>query len=371
MKLSDIPDVNFVDLDAKQIEAEVFAVYTAITGRNVEMGDPIRLFILFIVDLIIRLLNKINDTGRQNLIKHSTGTCLDGLAANAWITRIGASPATVTIKATLSAERERETVIPAGTRVSPGNNIYFATDKDLVIAAGELEGIVSATCTEIGTVGNNYIIGEIKTIVDPVPYVASMANITKSEGGAEVEEDDALRERVWEAPESLSVAGPAGAYRAKAMAVNSAIADVYPYSPSPGVVRNVVMLQNGGIPGEEILADVLEALNADTERPLTDYVEVVAPEVVSYDIDAKYYILSDASAMTVQAKVAEAVNEYVAWQYGALGRDITPDKLQSLIYAIPGVKRVVITAPVHTVLREVQIAKPNSISVTMAGSEDE
>ena len=198
-----------------------------------------------------------------------------------------------------------------------------------------------------------------------------MTNITKSEGGAEIEEDDALRERVWEAPEALSVAGPAGAYRAKAMAVNSAIADVYPYSPSAGVVRNVVMLQDGGIPGEEILADVLEALNADTERPLTDFVEVVAPEVVNYDINAQYYILQDASAVTIQAQVAEAVSEYVTWQYGALGRDITPDKLQSLIYAIPGIKRVVITSPVHTVLSEIQIAKPQFISVTMAGSEAE
>ncbi|MBE6091696.1 MAG: baseplate J/gp47 family protein [Selenomonas ruminantium] len=371
MKLSDIPDVNFVDLNAEEIEAEVFTLYTTITGRSVEKGDPIRLFILFIVDLIIRLLNKINDTGRQNLIKHSTGTCLDGLAANAWITRIGASPATVTIKAVLSTVRERETVIPAGTRVSPGNNIYFATDKDLVIAAGETEGIVAATCTEIGTVGNDYVIGEINTIVDPVPYVTEMTNITKSEGGAEVEEDDALRQRVWEAPESLSVAGPAGAYRAKAMAVNSAIADVYPYSPSAGVVRNVVMLKNGGIPGAEILADVLAALNADTERPLTDFVEVVAPEVVNYDINAKYYILPDASAVTVQAKVAAAVNDYITWQYGSLGRDITPDKLQSLIYAIPGIKRVIIESPVHTVLHEIEIAKPVNISVTMAGSEDE
>jgi phage-related baseplate assembly protein len=116
---------------------------------------------------------------------------------------------------------------------------------------------------------------------------------------------------------------------------------------------------------------VLEALSADTERPLTDFVEVVAPNIISYDISARYYILDDASAVTVQANVTAAVSEYVEWQYGALGRDITPDKLQSLIYAVPGVKRVIIDSPVHTVLSEVEIAKPNMISVTMAGSEAE
>lgn len=275
------------------------------------------------------------------------------------------------IKATLSAPRTVEIVIPSGTRISPGDKIYFATDEDLIIPAGETEGTVAATCTETGAVGNGFMAGEIKIVIDPVAYVASMVNITKSEGGAEIEKDDALRERVWEAPEALSVAGPEGAYRAKAMAVNSDIVDVYAYSPSPGVVEVVPLLSDGRLPGEELLAAVLKALNAETERPLTDYVQTAAPTVVSYDIEAKYYIMNDASAVKVQAKAAEAVTEYVAWQCESLGRDVTPDKLQSLLYAIPGIKRITITSPSHTVLTKTQVAIARNISVTMAGSEDE
>ena len=371
MKLTDIPDIEFVDIDAEKVKTSLFAAYTTITGRTLGQADPIRLFILFVAEAIIRLLNVINNTGKQNLVKYATGGYLDALAANAWTIRIKASAAITTIKATLSAPRGVETIIPAGTRISPGDKIYFATDEDLIIPAGETEGTVAATCTETGTTGNGFASGEISTVVDPIAYVASMENITKSEGGAEAEADDALRERVWEAPEALSVAGPAGAYRAKALAVNSAIVDVCAYSPEPGVVEVVPLLAKGELPGEELLADVLDALDAGTERPLTDHVRTAAPEPVPYDIDVTYYIMDDASAMTVQSKVTEAVEEYVEWQRKKLGRDITPDKMQSLIYAVPGVKRIKIVSPAHTVIGKTQVAFVRNISVAMTGSEEE
>ena len=61
-----------------------------------------------------------------------------------------------TFKVTLSAVREKETIIPKGTRVSTQDNIAFATDTALIIKAGEQVGMVAATCTQTGTVGNDF-----------------------------------------------------------------------------------------------------------------------------------------------------------------------------------------------------------------------
>ena len=371
MKLADLPDIDFVDVDAAKVEEALFSAYTAITGRTLGQADPIRLFILFVADVIIRLLNKINDTGKQNLLKYSTGDNLDNLAANAWVTRIPASAATTTLEVTLSDARGNETIIPAGTRVSPESNMYFATDAALIIPAGETTGTVSATCTTLGTSGNNYNPGEINQIVDPIAYVASMVNTTKSEGGADVEADDALRERVWEAPEALSVAGPEGAYKAKTKAINSAIVDVNVDSPSPGVVQIAPLLTDGGIPGEELLEEVETALSAKEVRPLTDHVVVIAPTAVTYDIDATYYIDEDADATTVQANVAAAVAGYTAWQRAKLGRDVNPSRLTQMLMSVPGVKRVIVTEPVFTGISGTEVAKADNVSVTMAGSESE
>ena len=371
MKLSDLPEIDFVDVDADTVEDAVFTSYANITGRELHKADPIRLFLLFVSDVFVRLRNKINDTAKQNLLKYSREDNLENLAALLGVTRLPASAAVTTMKVTLSAARDIDVTIPAGTRVATDDYVNFATSKALVISAGETEGTVSASCVKTGTTGNGYAAGEIHLVVDPVPFVKSIVNTTKSEGGSDIETDDTLRERVFEAPESFSTAGPAGAYAFWAKSTNSAIVDVSVTSPSPGVVQVVPLLTGGGIPGEEVLKEVDEKLSANDIRPLTDNVKVIAPTLVNYDVDAKYYIDMDADAATVQANVSAAVAEYVLWQKSKLGRDIVPSRLIQKIMAVSGVKRIDVTTPVYTSVEGTQVAHEGTVSVTMAGSEDE
>lgn len=370
MALSDLKDVDFVTADTDTVKEWVFSNYTAITGRTVADGDPVRLFLLFIVEDFVRLLNNVNDTGKMNLLKYSTGDYLDQLGALLGVTRIASSAATTTIKVTLSAARTSETIIPAGTRVSPeDDDIYFATDSDLVIAAGATEGTIGATCTTAGTGGNGYTAGEIIYVVDPVAYVASMENTTTSEGGAATETDDALRERIYEAPEHFSVAGPHGAYEYYTKSVNSNIASVGITSPSAGTVQIVPLLTDGEIPGQELIDEIKEKLSADDVRPLTDNVLVVAPTKVSYDIVATYYIDDTADASTVQANINTTVSEYTLWQKSALGRDIDPSELVRRMKSVSGARHITVTSPTYTAIDETQLAVVGSITVTMAGSE--
>ena len=76
-------------------------------------------------------------------------------------------------------------------------------------------------------------------------------------------------------------------------------------------------------------------------------------EVVPYDIDFTYYIpqRSTRSGADIQAAVQAAVDEYVQWQRGKLGRDINPSKLHALLMQT-GVKRVEIISPLFTHLRD-------------------
>lgn len=73
-------------------------------------------------------------------------------------------------------------------------------------------------------------------LVDGVNYVATVANTTESGGGADVEDDDSLRERIRMAPLAFSTAGPAGAYEYFAMSADPSVGDVYVVRLSPGVV---------------------------------------------------------------------------------------------------------------------------------------
>ena len=70
-------------------------------------------------------------------------------------------------------------------------------------------------------------------LVDPVAYVEKVENITVSEGGADLEQDESLAERVYLAPSSWSTAGPDDAYEYWVRTFDPAISDVSVYSDIP------------------------------------------------------------------------------------------------------------------------------------------
>lgn len=372
MKLSDLPDIEFVSADEQEILTYIINLYTTITGRSLAQGDPVRLFLNVITNIVIMLCNKINYTGKQNLLRYAEGGNLDHLGVLVGVERIGSKAAVTTTKITLSEVRAVATNVPGGTRTTAGNNVFFALDHDVTILAGETEATVPATCTVKGLIGNGYMVGEINTIVDPVPYVSGMTNVTISEGGADVEDDESLREAIRKAPERYSVAGPSGEYVHIAKRASVLIKDVDVLTPNPGAVLITPLLVDGGIPGQEML-DIVEAACDDrTVRPLTDNVFVAPPEVVNFDVGVTYYLnrADEARAVAIQNSVNAAVADYVLWQKSKLGRDINPDELLSRLKNA-GVKRAVITSPTFEVLASNYVAIAENISVTLGGLEDE
>lgn len=370
-KLDNLADIVFVDADADEVESYVIGRYEAITGRTLAKGDPVRLFLLTIAALIVLLLNKINETGKQNLLRYATGDNLDHLGALVGVERIPAKAAVTTMRIKLSAKLQTATIIPAGTRFTAGDNLFFALDDPLVIDAGTISADGSATCLTKGELGNGYVAGQLKTLVDPVPYVDSVANITTSEGGVEVQSDDSYREDIRLAPENFSTAGPKGAYIYHAKRASTKIADVTVWSPEAGKVEVRPLLAGGELPGDEMLQQVKTTLDDKKVRPLTDNISVLAPEKVTYNLSLTYYIASDnkAQATAIQNAVNAAVDDYVLWQKSKLGRDINPSELIARVMAA-GAKRVAVTAPVFTAITDTQVAVCGTKTVTLGGIED-
>lgn len=372
MKISDLPDINFVNMNKNDVEKEIFELYTSCTGRTLAKGDPIRLFVLCIVNIVILLLNQINYTGKQNLVRYAEGNNLDHLGVLVGVERLQATPANTTIRVTLSEARKINTLIPKGTRVTAGDNIYFATNNNLIIEAGNITGDVISTCTIPGKIGNDYNIGEIKEIVDPIPYVQSMKNISISANGTEIENDNSFREAIIEAPERFSVAGPEGAYKYHTKRVSDLITDVAVISPTPGEVNIIPLLNNGEIPQRELLDLIDKTVNDKKIRPLTDKVIVKAPTTIKYNIELKYYISKENESManSIKNNIEKAIDSFILWQKTKLGRDINPSELISRII-IAGAKRVEVTYPIYTKIESTQIAIVENNNSSLGGIEDE
>lgn len=378
--IKSLPDISFIDnKDIDQVRQEMVADYESFiseaTGQTVtlERSSVHRMELYAAAAQIYQAMQYIDRQGKQSILKYSYSDFLDNLAIFKGVTRNPATPATTTLRFTLSAERDTATGIPQGTRVSTAGAIYFATDVYAEIPAGSTTVDVPATCTVAGTDGNGFAAGELATIVDPIPYVASVTNTTATEGGAEIESDDDLAERVFLAPGAYSTAGPEDGYLYHAKAYSAAIGDVVATSDQEaGTVDIVFIMANGDTPGEEMIEGLEGYLQGKTIRPMTDLVQVSAPEEVKYTINLTYYInrSDSAQAVTIQQEVAAAVEQYKTWQR-AIGRDINPSQLIRMVMDA-GAKRVSVTAPTYTTVAATKVsALQGEATITYGGLEDD
>ena len=124
---------------------------------------------------------------KAELLPTSTGSNLDNLAPMVGVERMEAGKATAVVRFTLSAARTSATSIPEGTQVRTGEKQYFKTTKYAEIPAGEMSVDVEVLADEAGSGSDGIIAGEINTLVDPIPYIASAQNTSTSTGGTDTE----------------------------------------------------------------------------------------------------------------------------------------------------------------------------------------
>ncbi len=372
--LNSLPEISFTETDPSKIEAKGMAVHEAITGKTLSPGDPERLFIEALLYRVSLTHQEIQHSAFMNLVLKAEKAFLDYLGAEVDCPRLGDSAATTTIRFLLVEAQASALIIPAGTRITPDNSLMFATDVALEIPAGETEGDVGATCQTVGAAGNGFLAGQISKLVQSLAYVSGAQSTTLSAGGADVEKDDPYRLRIIDAPRSFSVAGPGRAYKWWARTAHQDIIDVSYRSPDPGVSEVRPLMKDGVLPTQEILDAVLAICGEDGIRPDTDNVVVLAPEQVSYQVAASYWISSanSVTSASIEAAVEKAYADWLVWQRSKLGRDIDPSELVHRLKAA-GAKRVVVTLPEHAVLEKYQVASEDADNcvLTFGGLEDE
>lgn len=374
------PDVSFIEhKSVEEVRAEMAADFEAFMteaeGRPVRLdrSSVHRMILYAAAAQIYQAMQYVDRAGKQNLLKYSYDKFLDNLALLKGVVRLPAARSSTALRFTLSASRESTVGIPAGTRVSDGGTVFFAVETYLEIPPGSLTGEVRAVCTVPGLAGNGFRPGELKVLVDPVPYVAAVENLTLTEGGADMESDGDLAERVFLAPSAYSTAGPENSYRYHAKAYSPAVGDVAVTSDqAAGRVDVVFLLADGSSPGPDMVAGLQEYLRDGGIRPMTDLVTVSAPEKVTYSLDLTYYInrSDSARALAIQEAVRAAADGYVQWQR-TIGRDVNPSKLLSLVVEA-GAKRAEISAPVFARVASTAVAElEGEPQVRYGGLEDD
>ena len=291
---------------------------------------------------------------RALMLKTATGAELDNYGLPFGVMRNQATYATVPVRFTLSAVQKTVVAIVQGTRVRTAAGVYFDTTEYAQIAIGETYVDVVAQAEVVGSGGNDIPPGVVDTLVDAIPYVASVSNVDTSSGGADAESDDSLTRRIWLAPTTYSCAGPRDAYEYWARSFRSDVEDAIAVGPRllPCRVYIYFTLTGGNLPSEKDTSEMETFMMDIARRPMCDIVHCKAPTEVSYSIDFTYYIAASSSknVSIIQKNVENAVAEFQTWQR-SIGLDINPMELMARLRTA-GVKRVVMRQPVDKVIKD-------------------
>jgi phage-related baseplate assembly protein len=357
----------------KEMSADFETQYEKLTGEELTLypADERKLLLNTCAGKIYQMMVILNERFKLNFIQYMFGDYLKNWGANFGYSSDGTEPATVTLRFHLSST-SKDVTIPAGTRATCGDRVYFATNTELNIPAGTQCADVSATCTQVGTTGNGYTEGQINILADPIDLVESVENTTESSGGHDAYTDMELKELIYNFPSTYSTAGPKEGYEELTKTYSGNIADVRAVANDECVVQIYVLLLNGELPDETYCRNIKEYLDGLGSSPDTDKIEVYAPEQTTYEISVTYYISEDKKSVETAIKetVEDAVNEFASYTASKIGRAIIPDTLVGFAKAA-GASRIEIKEPTYRAIGQNQVAVCTKISLKYGGIEAE
>lgn len=294
-------ELKFIDTDAGKVFDTVLEELENGVGEPLFPGDERRIYGEALVPVIVAVYNTVNDACRQKMLRYARGSVLDALGENRDVERFAPTSATTTLRFGVEEAEASNIIIPAGIRVTGDFEHYFITDSTAVLVAGDLYVDVTATAENGGAEYNDIAPGIINKIVDvsDVPLIDYVTNTAATEGGGDEEGDEAYRERIREAENRLSTAGPAQAYKYWALSANPRVTDAVVLSETETLDRTLKVYAGHAFQGgANLLPDTLTVYlpNGSAATEGTDY-------TATYDDELLTLALSGALADAENVKV--------------------------------------------------------------------
>lgn len=367
-----LPEPSFIDRDPEAIRDAVIARVEALLNQSLPPQSTERMMceVLAYRETLVRIAIQL--ACKQNLWSYANYPMIDHLARIVGEARRVARAATTTMLWTLPVARESASPIPMGTTIrSKDGKVIFATDKDATIPTGDLSVTVSATCTTTGVGGNGYLAGQVSELVSQVAFTVAASNTTITAGGTTTEGTEAMRERVPLSIETLSVAGPLGAYERLACTVDGVL-DARALQTGDGEIT-VTVLGDLGEPDQDTLDAVVFALDPEDAIPETDevIVEGALPVLSSMSLGVTLYKpQAPRTAEVVVADIVSAVSVWAAKRGTKLGRGWPWTLLSQQARAVPELFEVVLQSTLP-VVGDAEYVVLESISVMVLGYTEE
>lgn len=278
---------------------------------------------------------------RQAMVDTAETAELERHAAIWNITRLAASTAAGSVDVTGTDGTD----LPAGTELQTGDGVSYTTDSLVTIAGGT--ATVEVTAVEAGAAGNQ-LAGVTLSFISPVVGIDSQGTVAAGGigGGADVESDESLRERVLDRLQQPPQGGSESDYIQWARSV-AGVTRVFiePGGLGAGTVVVRFMMDDAYSDGVPQQADV-DAVAAviDPLRPVTASVTVYAP--VPQPVDLEIQLTPDTT--TVRTAVTAELQDLLR-RIAAPGATIPISKIREAISIAAGEEDHNLVTPVADV----------------------
>lgn len=406
----------FITANPEAIEQDLVKYFEDLTGRTLYPAQDERIMIHIIA--YMANLNRIaaNEAATLNLVDFSRKPFVDYIGARVGVYRLEPQSAKTTFRVKLTETLASPYTILKDTQIeSKDGQVIFNFDKDLTIPAGVLTADIEGIAETPGLLGNGYLSGEVKNILNPIPYVESIENITTTSGGADEEDDQPYIDRIKLAPEKKGV-GTKWAYIFNAKSAHQDIVDVtvenaeepvaltYKISTtthtatvnqttgaitgtgiSTGSVNfntgqmsltfsqavsefnavipknegtvNVYPLTRTGAPSQEIIDTVKDTLMDEKTKPLTDNVVVISPAPKDFNVSLNAIVLPEADLPKVESELNKRIDEFIDAIGKALNESVIPSKIIEKAQSIEGVQEIQLFNPAKILVDKNEFAR--------------
>ena len=345
---------------ADEIYSEMKALFAQRSGR--ELSDDcdmaVRMYAAAAQAEAIYIYN--NYVQRQCFPQTAEGEFLDRHAQMRGLSRNPAAKAVGTVRFFTGEAAETDIAIPSGTVCMTAAEVYFVTTQSAVIPAGNLYADAAAQAEKAGA-GGNVEAGAVAYMSAAPVGVSSCRNMAAFTGGADAEDDEALRLRVVSSFKRLPNGANKAYYEKEALAVPGVGAvSVIPKNRGAGTV-DIILASEEGTPSTELIAAVSGKLNAS--REICVDIQVSAPEAVIVNVAAAVDVEDGYAFSEVKTAVEAALSAYFNGKL--LGKNVTLAKLGNIIFGVEGVRNYAVSAPEADVaVTESQLPVMDAITIS-------
>ncbi len=356
--------IAYKDLDT--IRSEMINDFEARSGKKVFAGQ----LEAYIIDTfayreyLARI--KMDSMYQNHYPQYASGAMLD-LHGAEFCKRLQPKPSQCKLEFS-ATDLSSDLYIPKQTRVSDGK-LIFSTTETVKLSPAEPIQIVNAICETDGEVGNNIAIGKLDQMLDEITGV-KVKNISVTNSGADIEDDENYRKRVLLAPTAITNASGEDEYEYLTRGFSQQIIDVFVDNErdsndyKKGGTVEVYFITKDGIASDDLIEKVQKYLENKSVRALNDKVVVSKPQVIEYEIKANIIPNFGADAERLLQTCKTDIAKFTQVKQQKLGSDIVQLDIASILKNNQ-VYDVEIVEPASIRVAKNAIAKCTDISLTV------